>query len=305
MEHRRNFLKLTAGALAGLGLTLTYNILNYINEHPNNLGIPLRGGKDILFLGADTILNSSKNSKSVDKPLLYSDAPSKDEIVELMSNADFFTRPLGKNSLQIVTDTNDNNEFIGIKAELFKNNLCGLCTLTSIGKLLEFIKTGDILDRYTIATTYNKLAGLSFIDVNGYKEEYFSWDNSMYFSGLPSAVKVLYPEYVLESRFLSHDFGARYQMVLPESNWPSFLLEAQDICKNGGFVILGGIKYGYGDILLATDVKEDGTAIIVDSWNHTVKRLKIREFFDPFIDPSAKHLGEQAGLLSVIGVIPA
>jgi hypothetical protein len=221
--------------------------------------------------------------------------------VELLREPDFFTELQGENTKKIITLQFDDSEYIGMNRKAFHNNSCGQSTLATIEKMCGYLNTGIVPDT-TIADIDTTLDGLTFTDIKGYTTKYIVWDDEMCFVGFPDVLELLIPQFISKTEFLSPNYGARYTRIVPQADWPDVLSKAQTVCEDGGFVIIFCLKYGAGHILLATDVKNDGTAVVVDSFTGTAQRVLLKNYFDSRVDPNAKLLGEQPGLLNMIGV---
>lgn len=227
--------------------------------------------------------------------------------VELMGRPDFFTELQGENTKIILTNQFDDNEYIGMDRKVFRNNTCAQAVLTTLAKMGEYLNTGKVLNT-TIADTYTALSEATFTDVKGYSAKYIAWNDAMYFVGIPGALELFVPQLVSKTEFLTPNYGARYSRIVPHSRWQDIFSKAQTVCEAGGAIIIGCLKYGAGHILLATNVKKDGTAIIVDSRLDTdgelgtAHKVLLEDYFEKAVDPEAKFLGEQPGLLHMIGV---
>jgi len=227
--------------------------------------------------------------------------------VEFMSKSESFRELQGENTNKIIKFQFDNSEYVGMDKEVFRRNTCSQATLATATDLCGFLETGNVFGT-KIADIYRDLNGKEFTDVKGFTAKYITWNDSMYFVAMPEALKLLMPQYISKVEFLTPNYGARYGRIVPQMDWPNILSKAQIVCKNGGFCILGGIKYGYGHTVLATDVKEDGTAIIVDSRSYkdlqqgTAQRVFLKKYFERWVDSEAEYLGKQLGLLHVFGI---
>ena len=223
--------------------------------------------------------------------------------VELIASPKFFTELQGKNTEKIITPQFDSKQYTRMNRKAFPNNHCGQATLTTIAKMCEFLNTGNVPD-ITVADIDGVLDAATFTDVKGWNAKYINWDDEMYFIGLPDALKLLIPELISKTEFLTPNYGARDTRIVPQTLWPDVLLRAQTICEAGGFTVIGGLKYGSGHIVLGTDINTNGTAMVIDSFEGTAERVLLDDYFDFAVDPEAQFLGKQPGLLNMIGVTP-
>lgn len=224
--------------------------------------------------------------------------------LELMSNPEFFTELQGENTKKIFTNQLDHSEYIKVDGKVPFKNCCGQATLATSLKMLEFFNTCKVPD-ITIADVILKLKGETFKDKNGYEAPYIvDWNKTMYWVGIPGALETLAPHLISKTEFLTPNYGARYTKILPQSKWPETLSKAQAVCEDGGFVIIGCLKYRSGHFLLGTDVKEDGTAIIIDSFSSRARRVLLRDYFEHYVDSWDPSLGRQPVLLHMFGITP-
>ncbi len=225
---------------------------------------------------------------------------------ELMARPEFFTEPLGNNTTRIITPQFSDRQYTSEKRKILRNNTCIAAVIASSGKIPAFLDT-SIVPNTTIADVYNVLDGLYFIDTKGRKSKFVDWDDQMYFGGIPDALSLVFPKSLLKTEFLTPNHGSRYSRIVPQVNWPDALSKAQTVCKNGGWIALRGLKKddaAAAHVLLATGVKNDGLGTFVDSYDGTAKRGLLKDIFASGVDPDAKFLGEQPGLLDMIGITP-
>ena len=229
--------------------------------------------------------------------------PTIKERKSLLAIPEFFTKLQGKNTNRIITKQFDDTEYARLsERKVFRNNTCTQSTLTTIAKMCEYFNTGKV-PSITIADVYVALDGKNFTDVTGHEAEYIVWNDAMYFVGIPDALKLFVPQFISKTEFLIPNYGTRHTRIVPQTHWQDALSKAQAVCEDGGFVIIHCLKYGTGHTLLATDVKMDGIATIVDSYSETVQReVLLKNYFEWWVDPEAEYLGKQPGLLNVIGV---
>ncbi|MCD4756176.1 hypothetical protein K8R20_00980 [bacterium] len=225
------------------------------------------------------------------------------ERIELMGDLEFFTKLWGENTRKILTFQLDPEEYLRHPRTLDSDNCCGLATIATAIKMCEYLNTSKVPD-ITIADIHIALEGKTFTDIRGYTAKYVAWNDAMYFVGLPDALKTLAPQLISKTEFLAPNYGARYTRIVPQSEWPDIFSRAQAVCEDGGFVIIGGMKYRAGHIMLGTDIKEDGTATIVEPRCRIAQRVLLKDYFEKWVDPRAASLGRQPGLLHMMGITP-
>ncbi|MCD4811663.1 hypothetical protein K8R14_03605 [bacterium] len=224
--------------------------------------------------------------------------------IELMKDLEFYSDLHDGNTRKILTFQLDKEEYLGHPTRILDHdNCCGEATLATIIKMCEYLNTSKVPD-ITIADIHIALEGKTFTDIRGYTAKYIVWNDAMYFVGLPDALKTLAPELISKTEFLTPDYGARYPRIVPQSEWPDMLSRAQALCEDGGFVIIGGMKYRAGHIMLGTDIKEDGTAIIVEPRCRIAQRVLLKDYFEEWVDYRAASLGRQPALLHMFGITP-
>lgn len=228
--------------------------------------------------------------------------------VELMAQPEFFTEKLGENKKKIITLQFDDNEYADMSGVLFKNNNCGEATLATIWKLFDYLNTGIIPD-ITIATIHKILAGATFLDIKNHITKYIESDGQMNFGGFAEALKLMIPEHIFAVEPLTPQYGNAYSRIVPQSHLQKTLNRAQTICEEGGIAVIRCIKYGGTHIILATDVKNDGTATIVDSYSGKAQRVVLKDYFELALDtdptdPNTINFGLQPGFLDMIGITP-
>lgn len=301
---RRGFLR--TGGIAGLATIVAG--CSFFNKNTSEKPLNLIEGTEIPL---NPTLTQTPTTEIELKPSLTPTPEWKlsiSERVNLMTKPEFFLEPQGENTRKIITHQFDENEYVGINRKYFDNNTCGEAILTTIVKMCDYFSTGKISD-ITIADIITELDEKKFTDIKGYEAEFITWDDQMYAVGFADALKLIIPKYVSNTEFLTPNYGARYTRIVPLSRWPEALMKAQTVCENGGFVIIHGLKYGAGHIVLATNINEkDGTAIIIDSRSEknfesgTVRKVILNKYFGSAVDPQATYLDKQPGLLNMLGV---
>ena len=205
----------------------------------------------------------------------------------LLADPSFFTELQVNNTKKIITNQFDFNEYDDLSDnKISHSDTCGLATLATIKKMCGFLYTG-IVPNTTIAEIYKKLDGKTFIDVRGRESSY--GNGRMIFVGLPDALKLIAPQYIKNTNFLTPNYGSKYSTFVPQGLWLEALKEGEKICEKGGFTLIHCVKHDDGHTILATDIK-DGTAIVVDSFEAKAQRVYLGEYF------------ESPGAISMIGV---
>lgn len=306
LADRRNFLKLmaiTAGsaALAACAPRLSRAIADAtVTPNPDLTIATLDGTKH-------PIRSTPYNRSTLAVPAAPDEwQMSLSQQVELMAKENFFTERLNNNSETIITPQFSDRQYGRMTRKVFQNNTCGPATIATIAKMYQYLKTGKVPD-IRIVDVYNVLDGQTFKDIRGWEDKYIVSDDQMNYDGFPDALNLVIPGSTLITEFLTPDYGARYSPLFPQSHWPDALSKAQKICQKGGSVVLRGFKkddFPVRHILLATGVKNDGTATFVDSYDGAAKRGVLKNYFESLVDPDAKSLGEQPGLLDMIGITP-
>jgi len=250
-----------------------------------------------------TMKTNQLDEIATSEPLKLSPA----ERAELLAKPEFFTEILGTNTKKIMTSQFDDSEYLKINRRVFPNNNCGQSVLATTVKMCEYFKTGYVPD-YTISDVDMTLDEFFFTDIKGHTEKIITPNDQMYFVGFSDALNLLLPQKILKTEFLTPNNGSRYTRIVFPKDLSKALTMAQTTCEEGGFVIIHGLKYQSGHIILATNVKGDGTATIVDSRTAidsqpgTVHIANIRDYFESRVDPDAEFLGKQPGILNMLSV---
>ena len=202
--------------------------------------------------------------------------------LEFMSNPGFFTELQGGNTEKIITLQ---SEYEGV----FRNNNCGQATLATIAKMCAYLNTGIVPETFDIAHVNKILLANRFTDIKGVRRKYFNEKYRMYWPGLAQAAELVIPQFIAKTEHLTPNRKIGDESCLSSDNWPKVMLKTQNLCERGGFAIIGCMR-NQGHILLATDVEEDSTGIVVDSLSGKAQRV---------------HLGEYLmGIVTIVGVTP-
>ena len=199
----------------------------------------------------------------------------------------------------IIADQRDDKEYAGMTRKVNHYNTCGEATLATIENMLNK-QDGVKVPNKIIADTFKALDGKTFTNEWGQPFPYFDKYELTPVEVLPSAIDILMPQFNLETKFLTplpfwstKDEKMEWHPI-PLANWSYYLLKAQDICKDGGFTIVVGEKNGWPHIMLATNVKSDGTATFVDTYTGTAKKAVFSDFLEV--------VGGQPALLAILGI---
>jgi hypothetical protein len=210
---------------------------------------------------------------------------------ESIANPDFFKG--------IIAYQLDNSQYARMERVVDHNNTCGEATLATIENMLN--KQDEVeVPKKIIADTFKALDGKTFTNEWGQPFPYFDKYELMPVEVLPGAIDILMPQFDLEKKFLTPlpfwsvaDEKMEWNPI-PLADWSYYLSKAQGICENGGFTIVVGEKHSWPHIMLATNVKSNGTATFVDTYTGTAEKAAFNDFLEV--------VDGQPALLAILGI---
>lgn len=318
---RRDFLRLTAAAAAGLiGCTPVGRAVTTALTPTLFTPLPL----DI----ATSAVKTNQVAKRLETltPTDSWEVPSIEKRVEMLADPEFYLKEHGPEKRTIFTRQHDPNQYVGFSNDnmslsAFQENACAWATFRTVIEAFEYFKNGK-LSKTTIKDIYYQIKDKAYKDINDFPSTIQDAPSSsaVNFAALKSALEILdsdtrlYKVIELES---APDYGSRNKFILPQSNWKGFFKEAKEkVVDKGGILLLCGGKYGAGHVVcgsLITNNPED-PMLIIDSKgpqingerNGYVEWITLNNYFDPLVDPAPGHqeLGEQPSLMYALGVVP-
>ncbi|MFA6007534.1 MAG: hypothetical protein WC784_02725 [Candidatus Shapirobacteria bacterium] len=262
--------------------------------------------RDFLGIAGLTVLSLAFRPRYFETPTPETWHLSLPEQLEILANPKTFTELQGKNTRKIITNQLDDNEYLE-KEVPNHNNTCGSAVVTTIIKLCEYLNTGVVPDN-TIGSTYKILKKSTFnnqwglvpiLDQGGFIDN----------NGIGDAIKLLNPDLVSKTEY----FTSLPPVIISESQWPDILSKAQTICESGGIITIGTILHGSTHIIIATNVKKDGSATIIDSFDGTAtiigpyksnfpQEKTLKEYIQPLWINRNDNKEYVGGLWAVIGI---
>lgn len=310
---RREAIK--AIAASGMGMLLTPGLLGACSpvetpREPNQTPRP-----------TDTpVPTSTATSSSEATPTQEArswEIPTISERRALLSNPDFFTKPLDGGT--IITPQFDDGQWQRLNDRTYflscdyKGNGCSEAVIASIVKMMEYFKNGKVPD-VTAADVVNHLLDKTY---QGY---HYIWPNniSMQDDPLKWALELYGQETGLFKTVegLTPDWGLSNTHVVPTSEWSDIFKKGQkEVLDKGGVLVARVLKYGVppgsaGHFIIISNFVGDEPLIVdsigpkKDGARRGEARVVALATYSEKVNPGVPNWGGEPGFLWMTGVIP-
>lgn len=245
------------------------------------------------------------------------ETPSLSERINLLSNPDFFVKPIDGRA--IISPQFDDAQWERLKDKTYflscdyKGNGCSEAVIASVIKMMEYFKTGKIPD-VTAADIVNKLLdetyqGYQYIRPNNIsmQDDPLKWALAFYGqeTGLFKTVEGITP-----------DWGISNTHVIPASEWNSIFKKGQkEVLDKGGVLVARVLKYGVppgsaGHFIIISNFEGDQPLIVdsvgpkKDGERRGAARVVALGAYSEKVMQGVPDWGGKSGFLWMSGVIP-